>query len=169
MDFWMIFLRLAHIFSGVFWVGAALAMFFFINPAVRATAETGQKFMGYILTQSRFSAVMLIAGWTTVIAGTILYWIDSGGFTSAWMMAGPGIGFGIGGTFGLVGLIAGGMIPGTGAAMGKLAATFKGPPTSEQQAQMAALSKRMATISIVNIVCLIAATVLMATARYLRF
>jgi hypothetical protein len=61
------------------------------------------------------------------------------------------------------------MIPGTGAAMGKLAAQFKGPPTPEQQARMGALNRRMTTVSMVNIVCLIAATVLMAVARYLRF
>lgn len=169
MTYWMIFLRLAHIFTGVFWVGAALAMYFFINPAVRATAEAGQKFMGHILTQSRFSTAMIGAGLTTVIAGTFLYWIDSDGFTSAWMMAGPGIGFAIGATFAVIGLVAGYMIPRTGAAMGKLAAQFKGPPTPEQQAQMGALSSRMAMISTVNIICLIAATVLMAVARYLRF
>ncbi len=169
MNYWMIFLRLAHIFTGVFWVGAALAMYFFINPAVRATAETGQKFMGYILTQSRFSAAMIVAGLTTVTAGTFLYWIDSDGFTSAWMMAGPGIGFAVGATFAAIGLGAGLMIPSTGAAMGKLAAQFKGPPTPEQQARMGALNRRMTTVSMVNIVCLIAATVLMAVARYLRF
>ncbi|MFZ5855728.1 MAG: hypothetical protein ACOYZ6_02780 [Chloroflexota bacterium] len=169
MTYWMIFLRLAHIFAGVFWVGAALAMYFFINPAVRATAEAGQKFMGHILTQSRFSAAMIGAGLTTVIAGTFLYWIDSDGFTSAWMMAGPGIGFGIGAVFALIGLAYGYLIPRTGAAMGKLAGQFKGAPTPEQQAQMGALSRRMAVISQVNIICLIAATILMAVARYLRF
>jgi uncharacterized membrane protein len=169
MNYWLIFLRLVHIFTGVFWVGAALAMNFFVNPAVRATAEAGQKFMGHLVTQSRFTASMIVAGLATVIAGTALYWINSDGFTSAWMMAGPGIGFGVGATFAVVGLIYGIMIPRTGAAMGRLAAQFKGPPTPEQQAQMAALSKRMATISMVNIVCLIVATLLMAMARYLRF
>lgn len=169
MNYWLIFLRLVHIFAGVFWVGAALAMNFFVNPAVRATAETGQKFMGYLLTQSRFTAAMIVAGFATVMAGATLYWIDSDGFTSAWMMAGPGIGFGVGATFAVVGLIYGIMIPRAGAAMGRLAAQFKGAPTPDQQAQMATLSKRMATVSNVNIVCLIIATVLMATARYLRF
>ena len=169
MNYWMIFLRLAHIIAGIYWVGAGLAMTFFISPAVSATAETGQKFMGYLLTQTRFTASMIAAGTITVIAGTVLYWIDSDGFTSEWIMAGPGIGFGIGAVFAVIGLAYGIIIPRTGAAMGKLAAQFKGPPTSEQQAQMAALGRRMTTVSIVNMVCLIAAALLMAVARYLRF
>ncbi len=169
MNYWLIFLRLVHIFAGVFWVGAALAMNFFINPTVRATAEAGQKVMGHLLTQTRFTASMIAAGTITVIAGATMYWIDSDGFTSAWMMAGPGFGFGVGATFAVIGLAYGIMIPRTGAAMGKLAAQFKGPPTPEQQAQMAALARRMATVSNVNMICLIVATVLMAVSRYLRF
>lgn len=169
MDIVLLVLRLIHVLAGVFWAGAALAMTFFISPAIGATAEAGQKVMGQLMTQSKFSKTMVLAGYSTAIAGAILYWIDSDGFTSAWMSAGPGIGFGLGALFAIVGLVAGIMIPRTGAAMGQLAAQFKGAPTSEQQAQMAALRKRQATVSTINAWCLIIAVVLMGTARYLRF
>jgi uncharacterized membrane protein len=169
MDIVILALRLIHVFSGVFWVGAALAMTFFITPTVGATAEAGQKFMSHLMSQTRFSNTMMIVGVSTVLAGAAMYWIDSNGFTSDWMMAGPGIGFGLGAVLAVVGLGAGMMIPRAAASMGKLAAQFKGAPTPDQQSQMAALRKRMALVSTVNAYCLIIATVLMATARYWRF
>ncbi len=169
MYYFLLFLRLVHIVGGVFWVGAALVMAFFIAPAIGATAEAGQKFMGYLLTQSRFAATMMIAAIATVVTGTIHYWIASNGFTSAWMGTGPGIGFGLGGVFALVGFVSGIVVSRTSAAMAKLAAQFKGPPTPDQQAQMAVLRKRQLLASTVNAYALIIATALMAMARYLRY
>lgn len=169
MDLVLLVLRLLHVLGGIFWVGGALVMAFFITPTIMSTAEAGQKFMGHLLTQTKFSRMMTIAAISTVVAGFILYWIDSDGFTSAWMMAGPGIGFGIGAFFALIGFGAGLMIPRGGAAMAKLAATFKGAPTPDQQAQMAALVKRQKMISAINAHSLLASAILMAVARYLRF
>ncbi len=169
MNFVLLVLRLLHILGGIFWVGGALAMAFFITPTIMATAEAGQKFMGHLLTQTKFSRMMTIAAIATILAGFILYWIDSAGFTFDWMMAGPGVGFGIGAFFALIGFGAGLMIPRGGAAMAKLAAQFKGAPTPDQQAQMAALVKRQKMISAINAHSLLAAAILMAVARYLRF
>ena len=117
MDYVLLILRLLHVLGGIFWVGGALVMAFFITPTIMATAEAGQKFMERLLTQTKFSRAMTIAALSTIIAGFILYWIDSAGFTSDWMMAGPGIGFGIGAFFALIGFGAGMMIPRGGAAM----------------------------------------------------
>jgi uncharacterized membrane protein len=169
MNFVLLVLRLLHILGGIFWVGGALVMAFFITPTIMSTAEAGQKFMGHLLTQTKFSRMMTIAALSTILAGFILYWIDSAGFTSDWMMAGPGVGFGIGAFFALIGFGAGLMIPRGGAAMAKLAAQFKGAPTPDQQAQMAALVKRQKMISAISAHSLLAAAILMAVARYLRF
>ncbi len=38
MNIVMLILRLVHIFGGVFWVGAALMMGFFVSPTAGATA-----------------------------------------------------------------------------------------------------------------------------------
>jgi uncharacterized membrane protein len=169
MNLLVLVLRLIHVFGGVFWVGGALIMAFFITPAIGATGEAGQKFFGYVMTQSRFSMAMMIAAIATVLAGFLLYSIDSSWFTSAWMSAGPGIGFGTGAVFALVGFSAGMMIPGVGKAMGALAAQFKGAPSPDQAAQMAALRQRQMLLSKVNAYALIVATLIMATARYWRF
>lgn len=169
MNFVLLALRLLHVLGGIFWVGGALVMAFFITPTIMSTADAGQKFMGHLMTQTKFSRAMTIAALAAIIAGFILYWIDSAGFTSDWMMAGPGIGFGIGAFFALIGFGAGIMVPRGGAAMAKLAATFKGAPTPDQQSQMAALMKRQKMISAINAHSLLAAAILMAVARYLRF
>jgi uncharacterized membrane protein len=169
MNFVLLVLRLLHILGGIFWVGGALVMAFFITPTIMSTAEAGQKFMGHLLTQTKFSRMMTIAALSTILAGFILYWIDSDGFTSDWMMAGPGVGFGIGAFFALIGFGAGLMIPRGGAAMAQLAAQFKGAPTPEQKEQIAALMKRQKMISAINAHSLLAAAILMAVARYLRF
>jgi uncharacterized membrane protein len=39
-------LRIIHIVAGVFWVGGTLIMTFFVAPAIGATGESGQKFVG---------------------------------------------------------------------------------------------------------------------------
>ena len=41
MSYLIIFLRLVHILAGVFWVGTAFVMTFYIAPTVGATAEAG--------------------------------------------------------------------------------------------------------------------------------
>ena len=169
MDILVIGLRLIHVLGGVTWAGGAIAMTYFIMPSIMSTAEAGQKFMGHLMTQTRFSMIMTVAGFATVLAGFTLYGIDSAWFSSAWMSAGPGIGFGIGAVFALVGLGAGIMIPRTGAAMAALGAQIKGAPTPEQATQLAALRQRQMLISKVNGYSLIIATLMMATARYWRF
>jgi uncharacterized membrane protein len=169
MNFLVIVLRLLHIISGVFWVGAGLVMFFFIGPTLGATAEAGQKFAQHLMTRTRFTAIMTVSAILTVLAGATLYWIDSKGLSSAWMHSGAGLGFGIGAFFALIGFIFGLMVGNTNGALAKLGAQIQGKPTPEQIAQIGALRKRLAVVSPINVYALIIAAVLMAIARYLRF
>ena len=169
MDFLVIVLRLLHIISGVLWVGAGLIMFFFIGPTLGATAEAGQKFAQHLMTQTRFTAVVTVSAILTVLAGGSLYWIDSGGLTSAWMHSGAGLGFGIGAFFALIGFIFGMMVGNTNGALAKLGAQIQGKPTPEQMAQIGILRKRLSVVSPINAYSLILATLFMAIARYLHF
>jgi uncharacterized membrane protein len=169
VNYLTITLRLIHIISGVFWAGAGFVMFFFIGPTLGATAEAGQKFAQHLMTQTRFTAIMTASAILTVLAGFILYWIDSDGFSSAWMHSGPGIGFAVGAFFGLIGLVAGILVGNTNGALAKLGSQIQGKPTPEQMAQIGALRKRLSVVSPINAYSLLIATLLMATARYLHF
>jgi len=172
MNFLVIVFRLLHIISGVFWVGAALMLTFFISPTVGATKEAGQGFMRHFMGQTKFNIVMWAAAITTVVAGAVLYWLDSDGFTSVWMHSGPGIGFGTAAFFAVLGLIVGVFQGRNSNAMAKLGGQIQSqgkPPSPEQASRLQSLGKALAIGGILNATFLILATVGMAIARYLRF
>ncbi len=166
MNVFIIGLRLVHILGGVFWVGSAMMNAFFLTPAVAATGQAGQQMMGHMITKGKMSVRLTVAAVLTVLAGAILYWIDSGGLTSSWTSSATGLGFGIGGLFALVGLVTGAMVGMNASKMGHIAASAQGKPSAEQLAQMQTAQKRMALASKISTIALIIALVCMATARY---
>lgn len=169
MNYLVIALRIIHIVAGITWVGGTLIMTFFIGPTIGATAEAGQKFVGHLMNNLKFSNRMSAAAGLTILAGFILYWIDSNGFTSAWMSSGAGRGFGIGAGFALIGFIFGLLIGRTTNAMAQLGAQFRGQPSPEQMSQMQSIRKQQATYSNISATALILAVIFMAIARYLIF
>ncbi len=160
-------LRIIHIGAGIFWVGGSLIMTFFVAPSLGAIGESGQKFMGHLMNNLKFSSRMAAASGSSILAGFILYWIDSQGFTSAWMESGAGRGFGIGAGFALIGFVAGMLFGRTTRTMAQLGAQMQGKPTSEQLAQMQKIQKQQTTYSMLSTVMLILATIFMAIARYM--
>jgi len=169
MNYLVIALRIIHIVAGITWVGGTLIMTFFIGPTIGATAEAGQKFIGHLMNNLKFSNRMSAAAGLTILAGFILYWIDSNGFTSAWMSSGAGRGFGIGAGFALIGFVFGLLIGRTTNAMAQLGAQFRGKPSTEQMSQMQSIRKQQATYSNISATALILAVIFMAIARYLIF
>jgi len=160
-------LRIIHIVAGVFWVGGTLIMTFFIAPTIGAIGEPGQRFVGHLMNNLKFSNRMSIAAGSTILAGFILYWIDSQGFTSAWMSSGAGRGFGIGAGFALIGFVFGILIGRTTKAMAQVGGQIQGKPSGEQMARLQTLQRQQATYSTIAAATLILATVFMAIARYL--
>lgn len=162
-------LRFIHIGAGIFWVGGALMMYFFIGPTIGATAEAGQKFVGHLMSKARLSQWMTLAAILTILAGAALYWIRSDGFTSSWMQSSAGTGFSIGAVFALIGFGAGLMVGAGTSALGRLGAQTQGKPTPEQLQQMQAIQKRLAVVGPINAYSLILAVLFMAIARYFVF
>ena len=60
MNLLIIVLRLIHILAGVFWLGGSFMSAIFLTPAVAATGESGQKFMGHLITKGRMTARITI-------------------------------------------------------------------------------------------------------------
>lgn len=171
MNYLVLLLRILHIGAGVFWVGGVLIMTFFVSPTVGATAESGQKFVVHLMNNLKFSARMSAAAGLTILAGFLLYWIDSDGFSSAWMRSGPGIGFGIGAAFALIGFVYGVLLGRSMKSMAQLGMQLSqgGPPSPEQVAQMQSIRNQQAKYSKVNAIALILSVLFMAIARYLVF
>lgn len=169
MNYLMLVLRLTHIFAGVFWVGATLTMNFFVGPTIGATGEAGQQVKWYLMAKSRLSSAMTVAGVLTVLAGYIMYWLDSNGFSSTWTHSGPGIGFAIGGAAGLLGLIFRVLANRKMSTLGKLVNEIKQQPTEEPSQKFVPLQKTLALLIKPNTWSLIIAVLFMAVARYLVF
>jgi len=165
----MLVLRLVHIFAAIVWGGGAILMAFFIGRGIDATAEAGQQFARYLINTLRIHIFMTVSAVMTLVAGTLLYWIDSQGFTSAWVRSGPGIGFGIGAVFGLVSFVTGAIFGNGMANLGRIGAQISGKPTPEQFAQIQAFQKRNKTVSPIHVVTMILAMIFMASARYFFF
>ncbi len=166
MNVLIIILRLIHILGGVFWVGGALMSAFFLAPAMAETGEAGQKFMGHMVNKGRLSARLTVASILTVLAGLVLYWINSGGLTSAWTTSATGWGFGIGGIFALIGLGFGMAVGSNVKKLGSIAAAVQGKPTQAQMLELQTAQKQMARASQISTAALIIALICMATARY---
>lgn len=159
-------LRIIHIVGGVFWVGGTLIMTFFIGPTIGAIGEPGQKFVGHLTNQLKFSNRMSIAAGSTVLAGFILYALDARA-GSAWLRSSFAIGLGIGAAFAMIGFVFGIMIGRTTKAMAQLGGQIQGKPSTEQMRRLEDLRKRQASYSAIAVITLVLATVFMAIARYL--
>ena len=169
MNYLVVGLRLIHILGGVFWVGSSIVFGFFITPAVAANAEAGQKIMAHLVTKSRITTLIAISAILTVLAGAGLYAIDSQGLTSLWRSSGPGIGFGIGGIFALIGLVFGLIVGRNSTILDNLAAEIQGKPTSEQLNKIKSAQGQLRYAGPISSICVILALICMATARYWVF
>lgn len=158
-------LRVAHIVAGILWAGGALALTLFVAPTMSATGDAGKQFAGHLIGKTRFSLYMSVTGLTTVVAGSILYGIDSNWFQSAWMMSATGSVFGIGATFGIAAFVFGMMLGNANMALAALGAQIQGKPSAEQATTLQALLKRQKMSSQGNMICMFISILCMASAR----
>ena len=159
-------LRIIHIVAGVIWVGGTLIMTFFIGPTIGATGESGQRFVGHLMNNLKFSNRMAAAAGSTVLAGFILFWLDSRAGES-WLRSSFATGLSIGAAFAIIGFVFGILVGRTARAMAQLGAQIQGKPSPDQLTQMQALQKRQSTYSNIAAITLVLAVVFMAIARYM--
>jgi len=65
----MVVLRLIHIICGVFWVGGAMSVAFFILPAQRAIGQPGMLFVRQLMMVQKFRSFMIGAAVLTILSG----------------------------------------------------------------------------------------------------
>ena len=172
MDVVVIVLRLVHIIAGITWVGAAIFVFRFIEPTAKELGPKAEPFMTGLVETRKMAAFFMIASGLTVLAGTALFWINSGGDPIGWITRDTtGLAFGLGGLSAWIAFIIGGVAikPAVEemAAAGAAAREAGGPPTAEVMARIEAAQSRLATLGKIDIVLIVFASVAMAVARYL--
>jgi hypothetical protein len=167
----LLLLRLVHIVVGVFWVGAVAFIAFFLLPSLQAAGPAGGAIMQQLTQQQRMPAWLSASGGLTVLAGLLLYWHDSGGFSSVeWMRSGTGITFGIGAVLAIAGIGVGtGVNVPAARELGVIMARAQaagGLPTPADLAAAERLQARLASGGRAAAVLLLLAAAAMSVARY---
>lgn len=159
--------RLLHIVAGVLWVGAGVMVSLYFEPALKKAGVSRSKVLRALYVETGFDKLMPIVAITTTVAGLVLYWLVSGGFSAAWMRSGQGIVLGIGVVFGLLafGHGMGSLGPKSGKYV-KLSKEAGDNPTPEQQEQLTALEDRLSRGGKVSMWLAVIALIFMAGARY---
>ncbi len=168
MDITMVVLRLVHIFGGVLWVGAGMLMVFVTEPFAKSLGAEGERFLGRLLSQSKYAPFMGLAALLTTLSGVLLYWRDSGGLQAAWIGTGAGAALTIGGVAGIGAWLVGMMMNGrSGMRLAAIAKEMGGnPPTPAQGQEIRALQARIEQGNVWTTALMIVAVIGMAVARY---
>ena len=170
MDLYMVVLRILHILAGVFWVGSALLVFFFLQPAAREVGPAAGPFMTHLSQNKRLPDVILWAAGITILAGLLMYWRVTDGLEPDLIGTPYGVSITVGALAAIVAVALGGSIVRPSmlrAGAIAQAAAAGGGPTPEQAAEIQALQQRVRTVGNVVTPLLIFSVVAMAAARYL--
>ena len=167
----LLVLRLVHVLGGIFWVGSAIFMTFFLAPALAGLGPTGGQIFG-ALQKRGLPMRMMIAAVLTILSGLRLMWLVSGGYSSAWFATPPGRGYVVAATSAIVALLIGLFVGRPAAARGgQIAAEMAMAPADRREslaAEAARLRRRSMVAGTVTTVLLVLAAAGMAVARYLR-
>jgi uncharacterized membrane protein len=171
MDTYMVVLRIVHILAGVFWVGAALTTFLFLQPTAREVGPAAGPFMAHLAGKKKLVDWVLRAAGLTVLAGLLMYWRVTGGLEWDRITTAYGISLTIGALCAIAAFSLGLSVVRptimSTLAIGAEVAASGGPPTPEQAAKLQALQKRGKDVGQIIVPLLIVAVAAMASARYL--
>lgn len=170
MDLLKVILRIVHIASGVYWTGMIWFFALFFLPRIKEAGPEGSRVMGRI-TAPPFPQLTSWAAGLVSLTGIWMYWLDSAGFSVAWIQTPTGIVIAVGGLAGLLAFGEGLMVSRPAAlrlaALGKEAAAAGGQPTPAQAAEMQQLGGRLERVIYRAAYLLGVAVLAMAAARYL--
>ena len=169
MDLFYLVFRLLHIVSAILWVGGALLVFLYLEPAATKLGPAASAFMDELIGNRKLPMYFAVASTLAVIAGAVLYVRGAGGL-ALWGGT-TGTVLTVGAVTALIAWIGGNaFIPRGFMELGKLgaeAAAAGGPPSAELQARIHAVQERLRMIGVIDTVLLLIALVAMESAKYL--
>lgn len=164
-------IRVAHIFCGVFWAGAALMLAAFIEPATMALGPAGGKFMQRLMGPGRFGLFMTGAAVVTSGSGVTMLWFGAGSSLANWWGSAGERAIVVGSVAGLAALVWGLAVNApTAARLAGIAREIEaagGPPREAQTAEVSRLQRRLHVGGYVSATMLSASVIAMAAAHYL--
>lgn len=129
-------IRVLHILLAATWFGAAVAMIFFVVPAIKDAKAAGGAVMAGVQSR-KYSAIMQSIAGLTVLTGFYLYRRFTNHFDPEMSGSMGGRVFGMGGIAGILALVIGASI--VGRTMGKIGDTMAKAATLPDGAEKAAL------------------------------
>jgi hypothetical protein len=168
----MIVFRLLHIVAGALWVGSAFLFVGFIGPSAAEVGPSAGPLLHEAVVNRKVPKVITGLGLTTVLAGWIMWLKDMHDFGSLgdWVNSRFGLVLTIGAVLATIALIDGALGVGRNVerlvALGDQVAASGGPPSPEQQTEMARLGADLKTYGQLDLVLLLLAVAAMSTARY---
>ena len=167
----MIVLRLVHILSGVFWVGALLVAAGFLYPAAQDGPEGG-RMLQRIMVRHRLATWVSAAAGLTMLSGLWMYGRVAMATGGAWMRTRPGIALGVGGLLAITAAgIAGAVLAPGGRQLSELGTRLHagggGALSGDGPAEMRRLQARLMGTTRLVAALLVLAAAAMAVARYL--
>lgn len=171
MDWLVIVLRILHIGSAIAWVGGSAVFTFYIEPTLGALGPDAEKVTGELVQRRQLPRYFQIASTTTVLAGAVLYWIDSSGLQLSWITSPTGLAFTIAALAAIVAWLGGAAIGRTVERVATIGGEIKaagGPPSAELMGRMHAAQERLRQLGLVDFSLLVVAVIGMAVARYLH-
>jgi uncharacterized membrane protein len=171
MDAYMVVLRIVHILAGVFWVGSALVMFLFLQPAAGEVGPASAPLMMNLSQKRRLPDILLGSAGLTILAGLLMYWKVSNGFDTDWIGSTYGVVITIGSLCAIGAVVLGAAVIRPSmlavAGIGREVAASGAPPSPEQAARIQALQARVRATGGVIVPLLVLAVMAMASAQYL--
>ncbi|HET9347455.1 MAG TPA: hypothetical protein VFO05_17305 [Candidatus Limnocylindrales bacterium] len=172
MDPLTIALRFFHIVGGALWVGSAFLFIVYIGPAAAKVGPSSGPLLSEVVKKRRvgwaFNALIasnVIAGWWLWLRN-----VEGYGSVGAFVATDFGLVLTIGGllatTAGVLGFLGTGRSVERLVELGDTVRASGGPPSDQQQAELARLGANVRTYGLITLALLILAISAMATARY---
>ena len=171
-DLFMLPFRFLHIVFGALWVGSAFLFVGFIGPSAAEVGPSAGPLLSVAVKKRKVAKVITGAGMITVFAGWVMWIrhaIDSP-TVGDWVTSSFGFALTLGGIVATLTFFVGYLGVGRGVErmvdLGDEIAAAGGPPTPEQAAEMERLGAALERHGKIDLLLLMIAITLMATARY---
>jgi uncharacterized membrane protein len=165
----LLVLRLVHIVGGMFWVGTALFMTFFLLPAATQAGPSGGQVMAN-LAKRKIMVVLPIVAILTILSGIRLMHIVSAGFAPGYFRTGSGHTYAISAACAVLALIIGIAVSRPAhLKAAKLSQSAVSDKSSKEliNAEIKALHQRANMASMIVTILVLLAAAGMAIARYM--
>lgn len=166
------YIRLVHIVFGVIWVGANVFLTLFVYPAAKKSGKAGNEFLKILPKTNNMPMLMTLSGLITIVSGIwMIYYFSGQGTPYYYFYSAFGLCILIGGILTIIAFLNGVfVVRQAGLKLNKIGAEMEQsnePPAPEVLNKIELLSNRIIKATAFEALLLLAATILMAAARYI--